>query len=66
MIPGAGALRLILLATIIQNRGMSLALSPVFWLSELDGGGLGPKSNFTQKSLECTTINTGLGYVYVA
>lgn len=55
MIPGVEALR-----------GISLALSPIFQLSELGGGGLGPKSNFTQNSQERTTINTGLGRVYTA
>lgn len=66
MIPGVGALRLIQLATIIQNRGISSVFCPIFQLSELGGGSLGPKANFTQNSWERTTINTGLGSVYMA
>jgi len=48
MIPGAKALRLIQLATIIQKRGTSSALAQIFQLSELNGGSLGPKANFAQ------------------
>lgn len=66
MIPGVVALRLLQLATIIQNRGMSLALSPIFQLSEVDGESLGSKAGFTQNSQKCTIASKGLSYVYMA
>lgn len=66
MIPGAGALRLIQLATVTQNRGISSSFAQIFQLSELNGGSLGPKANFAQNSQEGTTLTTGLGYVYMA